>query len=100
MDAIIAKLCPKVESKYGAPMGRRQWGRDLRGITGPFWIRKIKLTGDGYDPGGAYWGTRPEGTALYGYLSEDGNVSGFLDAPDQKGALSALRVIHPNAKRA
>lgn len=100
MDAIVSKLCPMTASKYGATMGRRAWGRDLRGVTGPFWIRKIKLTGDGYDPGGAYWGIRPDGKSLYGYLSADGNVSGFVDAANPKEALAALRLIHPNAKRA
>lgn len=98
-DPIISKLCPDTSGRYGAPMGRRSYGKDDRSATGPFWLRKIRLT-EGYDPGGAYWGMRSDGMSLYGYLSYDGNVSGFLDAKDQKDALAELRKIHPNAKRA
>lgn len=41
--------------RYGASMGRRS---DLdRDAPGLLTIRKVPLDQDGYDPGGAYWGT-------------------------------------------
>jgi hypothetical protein len=99
MDAIISKLCPQAAFGSGATHGRRTYGASLVAAPGPFWVRKIKLT-QGYDPGGAYWGDRPAGVSLYGYLSTNGTISGFLDAPDVKGAWAKLRERHPNAKRA
>lgn len=99
MDATVSLMCPEVKSKYGAPMGRRSQGRDNPALRGPFYIRKIKLA-QGYDPGGAYWGDRPDGLSLYGYLSHDGLAFGFMDAADRKGAVAELRKIHPNAKLA
>lgn len=99
MDVIVDKLCPPAGFGSGATHGRRTFGGSLVSAPGPFWIRKIKLT-EGYDPGGAYWGVRPEGTALYGYLSTNGTISGFFDAKDRKDALVQLRKRHPNAKMA
>lgn len=100
MDAIVSKLCPEVASRYGAPMGRRSYGTTLISAPGPFWLRKIKLT-DGYDPGGAYWGVPPvPGEDLYGYLSTNGTISGFVWARTRTEAWLLLKAKHPNAKRA
>lgn len=99
MDALVARLCPPAAYGSGATFGRRTWGSLMTSATGPFWLRKIKLV-EGYDPGGAYWGERPEGTSLYGYLSSNGAISGFVDAKDRKDAVVQLRKRHPNAKMA
>ncbi len=102
MDVIVDKLCPPAGFGSGATHGRRTFGASLVSAPGPFWIRKIKLTPEGYDPGGAYWGPapRPHGNDLYGYLSTNGTISGFVWAKDRKEAKTRLKERHPNAKMA
>ena len=56
-------------TKYGADMGRRS---DLaEDTTATLTLRHVPIT-DGYDPGGAYWGS-PDN--LYCVSDEDGNVA-------------------------
>ncbi len=51
LDKIITEVC----SKSGAPMGRRSYGKKPTDDQ-PVFDCKVKLTVDGYDYGGAYWG--------------------------------------------
>lgn len=98
MDAIVSKLCPAAAYGSGTTRGRRAFGSTLNAASGPFWIRKIKLTG-GFDPGGAFWGDPPApGVDLYGYLSTNGTISGFKWAMDRAQAKRAVRLDYPNAK--
>lgn len=100
MDAIVEKLCPAAGFGSGATFKRRTFGATLVSAAGPFWIRKIALN-KGFDPGGAYWGEPPvPGEALYGYLSTNGTISGFVWARDRKEAKLQLKARHPNAKMA
>jgi len=51
----ISKIVNKVDSKYGAPMGRASYGE--KPTKGKVFDRKVPLSSDGaYDKGGAYWG--------------------------------------------
>ncbi len=43
---------PKVNSTYGAPMGRREYGTPET----PARLFKVNLDSGAYDDGGAYWG--------------------------------------------
>ena len=47
---------PKVNSRYGAPMGRRDTGTapidDIKTVR----VFRVRLDSGGYDDGGAYWG--------------------------------------------
>lgn len=98
MDAIITKLCPSASFGGGATHKRRHFGTTLVGAEGPFWVRKIKLVG-GYDPGGAFWGDPPApGVDLYGYLSTNGTISGFVWALDRAQAKRGVKMTYPNAK--
>ena len=47
---------PQVDSKFGAPMGRPEYGTtptELRSVR----LYKVIINPGGYDAGGAYWGT-------------------------------------------
>lgn len=49
----ITKILHPVSTKYGAPMGRHNEGDKPKGKT---FTRQVILD-DGYDKGGAYWGS-------------------------------------------
>jgi len=49
-------VTPKVNGKYGAPMGRYDVFDLKNGDELTFYIRRIRLDKQGYDIGGAYWG--------------------------------------------
>lgn len=51
---------PKVNCKYGAPMGRSEYGTPESKAK----LFKVVLS-QGYDDGGAYWGMRKRGESLY-----------------------------------
>lgn len=56
-------------SQYGAQMGRKS---DLpEGFSGILYLRKVSIGSDGYDPGGAYWGT---GNDLYCIFDDEGRT--------------------------
>lgn len=64
---------PKVNARYGAPMGRPSFGHGADPTT-PFSLVRVPLNSGGYDRGGAYWGI---GQPLYWYCAyETGEVAG------------------------
>jgi len=58
---------PPVVTKYGAPMGRAEWGRPedcpARGVH----LFHVPLDSGGYDRGGAYWGHGQRLYCAYGH---------------------------------
>jgi hypothetical protein len=88
-------LTPDVNCKYGAPMGRREWGPRDPDYEGVFYLQHISLDSGGYDKGGAYWGI---GSRLYGYASTDDEINGFVRAFDRAAAKSIIRVTYPKVK--
>lgn len=90
----MEKQLPKVNCRYGAPMGRRE--THYTGIDNPkFSLQRIRLDSGGYDSGGAYWGI---GTPLYWYQSTDGFIEGFLRAFSREVAKAEIRKSYPSAK--
>lgn len=92
---------PNVSSKYGAPIGR-----PTRATTkaGPVTLRLQKVSlSQGYDSGGAYWGNRPTGFALYYYWWQSPThnradiVSGFIDAKSRDHAKTIIKQEYPEA---
>lgn len=77
-----------VSSRYGAPMGRPTGPDYLEVSAGPFYLRRIRINGGGYDSGGAYWGLGPP---LFYVEDQDGNSSFFRarSREDAKRILSA-----------
>lgn len=69
----------KVSSKYGAPMGRYDFGAPLEGELCS--LARIPLDSGGYDGGGAYWGI---GRPLFRVQYEAGEH--FFRAADRFGA--------------
>lgn len=60
----MAKQFPEVNGKYGAPMGRSQYGRPDDCEPRSVRLFAVRLH-DGYDDGGAYWGLNFPGAILY-----------------------------------
>ena len=69
-----------VTSTYGAPLGRHTHAAPFYGRIR---ARRVKLS-QGYDQGGAYWGTGQN--LYYVYGSEDGEI--FVRSPDNKTAIA------------
>lgn len=80
----------EVSSRYGAPMGRREHG-DTDNIQG---LRRLYARhqgcGDGYDKGGAYWGTPSNVRGVWGWV--DGQVCcTYVRADTRTAALDEVR---------
>lgn len=86
----------KVNTKYGAPMGRTQWN-ECKGISCRGSIQQLAMT-DGYDSGGAYWGM-PNNVycAQYNYFNKHTNeeYSGrmFVRANSRQEAIQQVNKI-------
>lgn len=82
----MGRQLPDVNSKYGAPMGRREsnikpTGRTVR-------LFRVRLNSGGYDDGGAYWGI---GEPLY--CATDGAAYlRFIRANDRRHAADRLDI--------
>lgn len=80
-----------VPSTYGAPMGRHS-APDLDTTPRSVRLFRVRLDSGGYDDGGAYWGLRPTGRALWCARDKDGDEQ-FTDAATRNQA--ALRLGIP-----
>lgn len=79
---------PQLSGKYGAPMGRHVGSpanNNKPHACGPIYCRKLALH-EGYDVGGAYWGIRPRGVALY-CVYDCAQPLAYLDATSRTDAL-------------
>jgi hypothetical protein len=86
---------PKVNSTYGAPMGRHTGPNYLEVTAGRLTLRRIRINAGGYDSGGAYWGL---GQPLWYVEDVDGN-SQFIRARDREAAKAHIREAWgPSAK--
>lgn len=78
---------PHVSAKYGAPMGRMSNALDHDTLeTKGMWRAERLDLDEGYDAGGAYWGMRMNGEALYSVQDGMGNIA-FVDARTNAEAL-------------
>lgn len=80
---------PDVSSRYGSPMGRR--GDNPANLEG---VKRLHARrqggGEGYDKGGAYWGSPANVWGVWAWL--DGEVSCvYVRAPSRAAALSMVR---------
>lgn len=76
---------PKLNCKYGAPMGRRSTP-----LTGKCRLQKVPLDSGGYDSGGAYWGF---GQTLWVAQDENGNQC-FVRANSREQAKRELAAMY------
>lgn len=80
---------PRIDSRYGAPMGRVNGNLDHD--TYELWrANVVNLDSGGYDKGGAYWGIRSNGLKLYAIQDGSGNVV-FIDALNKRDAINKAR---------
>lgn len=82
-----------VGTRYGAPMGRREYGTNPE----PKSVRlfRVRLDSGGYDDGGAYWGG---GQALW-CATDDADYRRFVRADGQLSAIVALELEAGALKR-
>lgn len=86
----------KVNTKYGAPMGRNEFN-EKPGISTLGSIQQLAMT-DGYDSGGAYWGM-PNNVycAQYNYVDKNTNQEYcgrvFVRANSRKDAITKVHTI-------
>ena len=100
-------LADKVNDKYGAPMGRGEYTllssgntlysfmdgyteymQALRSMPHKFLLQDARVSRDGYDRGGAYWGT---GQRVYLAESANGRIFRTFRAADRLDAFRRLR---------
>lgn len=77
----------KVDSKYGAPMGREEW-RNPPIRPHSVKVFRVHLDSGGYDDGGAYWGI---GKPLYCATNDD-DYRMFTRAESRLEALAEFRL--------
>jgi hypothetical protein len=78
------------DRRRGASFGRV--GGRLRYDAGPVHLAEVPLV-DGYDPGGAYWGDRPDGFRLW--CAWQGTEAVYFDASDRDAACAWLKAYAP-----
>lgn len=74
-----------VSCKYGAPMGRSCSGRHPGDEK--VYVREVRISSQGYDPGGAYWGI---GNTLFHVTTSCGTFSEFIRAHHRDHAIEKL----------
>ena len=80
---------PDVSSRYGSPMGRR--GDNPSNLQG---VKRLHARrqggGDGYDKGGAYWGTPSNVWGVWAHLGDD-IVCTYVRAWSRQEAINKVR---------
>lgn len=71
-----------VNSRYGAPMGRRNALPD--GPTKLHLVERVRMVDGDYDPGGAYWGAGFGVAPLYVAWDENGTQIFVRDRTEEK----------------
>lgn len=93
-----------VSSRYGAPMGRRDYTPPVReeGLDRVrLSLRRVYIDSGGYDNGGAYWGF---GAPLYqvsghiGHAGEEEQIEYYLRAGTREAAKQQVRERYPLAR--
>jgi hypothetical protein len=80
---------PKVNSQYGAPMGRN--GGNPANLQGRKRLHaRHQGGGDGYDRGGAYWGTPGNVWAVWARMDGDVVVA-YVRAGSREAAITKVR---------
>lgn len=78
---------PHVGGRYGAPMGRPS---DVIERGDNLTARRVALDPGGYDSGGAYWGARAPGRALWRVTSELSGATAYVDARTASEAIERV----------
>ena len=84
----------QVNSRYGAPMGRRANGYLETRIKRHVRLFRVRIDSQGYDDGGAYWGI---GEPLFCAIDDDGNRQ-FVRAASRFLAAVKLDIPMPALK--
>lgn len=93
MSTFNSNRIPKINSQYGAPMGRH--GQLHPANEEKVRVSEVRINRGGYDSGGAYWGI---GAPLYWVRSDNGDVSEFFRASSREGAKQKALAVNPYLK--
>lgn len=75
------------DGRRGAQMGRTSSGNGYGRLPArSVRLFRVRLNAGGYDDGGAYWGHRPAGLALWCARTSDRRYEAFTDAVDREAA--------------
>lgn len=83
-----------VNTDYGAPMGRREYGLGHLLFRSPLYYAEVPLD-DGYDAGGAYWG---HGDPLFVVFAEVPEVCAFFRSPSLAAFLETYKADYPRSE--
>lgn len=86
----------EVSSKHGAPMGRRNIPGD-DAFAGLLHVRKVPFYDGDYDGGGAYWGARSGGWALFCAFNAERSIVVYFDAKGPADAVAMMRDRYASA---
>lgn len=84
------------DPKRGASFGRPDRRFAAGAVQPPFYLYRLPLNIDGYDPGGVYWGRGK--TPMWRAVSSDGAAEFFCRAPSRVKAWVQLCEWLPGAK--
>lgn len=85
-----SKQFPDVNSRYGAPLGRRSTPSNRPEEAASVRLFRVRIDAQGYDDGGAYWGL---GEPLW-CCTDDGGYQEFIRAGNRFHA-AAILGLHP-----
>ena len=85
----MSQKLSNVNSIYGAPMGRSEFGRPNDYGHSSLYLYHVPLDSGGYDEGGAYWGL---GQRLYCAECDEGEYREFIRADTRSKAMNILSI--------
>lgn len=96
----MKRTLQKIECKYGAPMGRRNYIPTDINTVGKLHLEKLQWIDGDYDYGGAYWGCGGRGQNIYWAYGDTNaeQVDVFVRAVGRNQAKEMVREIIANAK--
>jgi hypothetical protein len=83
------------DPKRGAALGRSTVTDENAAYEGRIYVRRVRISNDGYDPNGTYFGV---GDPVYWFANSEGTIDFVKRAVDRNDALAHVRERYPKAK--
>ena len=82
------------DPRRGAALGRSPILKEPVNWNGKLYLSKVRLSGDGYDPNGTYFGW---GTPIWWYANEEGTIDATCRAGSRREAKVEALKLYPHA---